>query len=144
MNQCIKNLENNRSQAVKQMCTLHRRSRWLCSAALHSLISLFIQHHLPHPSWMNMHSSRLQIRVRYSSHLLTRILNCRYTAVGNRDTILIISEGALSLDTKKKPRQQRLHQKFSYCPVSRHKHPHSHAHTQAWKCVKIAQQHLLA
>lgn len=42
---------------------------------IHIHILLFIRPHLPHPSWMNMHSSPLQIRVRYSSHLAACMLD---------------------------------------------------------------------
>lgn len=87
--------------------------------------------HLPHPSWMNMHCSRLQIRVTDTSHLHNQDIRLQICGIRNRDPIFSIRE--MHCPWIQKPRQQHLLRRFSifFCAVSRHKRPHPHARPHA-------------
>lgn len=64
----------------------HKPTLWSSSATLSSYSHLFNYSPSPppiHPSWMNMHSSRLQIRVRYSSHFTIQDITLQMCGVAS-------------------------------------------------------------
>lgn len=113
----------------------HCGSAWPLS--LYILISSFIRPHLPHPSWMNMPSSCLQIRVTHSSHLPTRILDHKSVAsvIGIQSSLLVrcIAPGY-------KNHGNSTYTKGSHSVLfpGTNNLIHMRTHTQAWSYVKIA------